>query len=74
MFDGARLLYKVLGKFLGPALDLRPDHVSNVQMGDMFEELIRRLSEASNATPESFSRPARSCGCALAWFWPATAR
>lgn len=46
----ARLLYRVLGKFLDPNLDLQPDHVSNVQMGNMFEELIRRFSEISNET------------------------
>ncbi|MGH2950789.1 MAG: type I restriction-modification system subunit M, partial [Solirubrobacterales bacterium] len=48
--DKARLLYRVLGKFLDPKLDLHPDHISNAQMGDMFEELIRRFSEASNET------------------------
>jgi type I restriction enzyme M protein len=48
--DKARLIYQVLGKFLDPKLDLHPDHVSNAQMGDMFEELIRRFSEASNET------------------------
>jgi len=48
--DKARLLYRVLGKFVDPKLDLHPEHVSNAQMGDMFEELIRRFSEASNET------------------------
>ena len=46
----ARLLYRVLGKFLDPKLDLDPGSVSNAQMGDVFEELIRRFSEASNET------------------------
>jgi type I restriction enzyme M protein len=46
----ARLLYRVLGKFIEPSLRLHPDEVSDVQMGDMFEELIRRFSEVSNET------------------------
>jgi type I restriction enzyme M protein len=44
----ANLLYLVLTKFLDA--DLHPGSVSNAQMGDMFEELIRRFSEASNET------------------------
>jgi len=44
----ANLLYKVLTRFLDA--DLHPDNVSNVRMGDIFEELIRRFSEASNET------------------------
>lgn len=44
----ANLLYLVLTKFLDADLD--PATVSNTQMGDMFEELIRRFSEISNET------------------------
>lgn len=44
----ANLLYRVLTRFLDA--DLHPDSVSNAQMGDIFEELIRRFSEASNET------------------------
>lgn len=46
--DKANLLYLVLTKFLDADLD--PKAVSNTRMGDMFEELIRRFSEASNET------------------------
>jgi type I restriction enzyme M protein len=46
----AKLLYRVLGKFLDPKLELHPGMVSNAHMGDIFEELIRRFSEASNET------------------------
>lgn len=46
--DKASLLYLVLTKFLDADLD--PQKVSNTQMGDMFEELIRRFSEISNET------------------------
>ncbi|MGW5108094.1 type I restriction-modification system subunit M [Nocardia sp. NPDC004123] len=46
--DAAGLLYQVVGKFAD--LDLRPEVVSNHQMGYVFEELIRRFSEQSNET------------------------
>jgi len=46
--DKANLLYLVLTKFLDA--DLNPRTVPNTQMGDMFEELIRRFSEISNET------------------------
>ncbi|MEU7692531.1 type I restriction-modification system subunit M [Microbispora hainanensis] len=46
--DGANLLYKVVGRFAD--LDLRPEAVSNHQMGYIFEELIRRFAEQSNET------------------------
>jgi type I restriction enzyme M protein len=42
----ARLLYPVVAKFAD--LDVSPATVSNVAMGYIFEELIRRFSEASN--------------------------
>ena len=48
--DKADRLYSVLGKFLDPELDLHPDTVPNDEMGDIFEELIRRFSEISNET------------------------
>jgi len=31
-------------------IDLHPDRVSNAEMGDLFEELIRKFAEASNET------------------------
>ena len=46
--DEANLLYLVLSKFAD--LDLHPDVVDNVSMGYIFEELIRRFSEAANET------------------------
>ncbi|WP_332671656.1 type I restriction-modification system subunit M [Aromatoleum sp.] len=42
------LLYLVTEKFAG--IDLHPDRVDNVQMGLVFEELIRRFAEISNET------------------------
>jgi type I restriction enzyme M protein len=42
------LLYMVLSKFA--EIDLHPDVVSNLEMGYLYEELIRRFSELSNET------------------------
>jgi type I restriction enzyme M protein len=46
--DDKNLLYKVLKEFV--AVDLHPSVVSNSEMGDAFENLIRRFSELSNET------------------------
>ncbi len=42
------LLYLVLARFA--EVDLHPDAVSNLEMGYLYEELIRRFSELSNET------------------------
>ena len=42
------LLYLVVSKFAD--LDMSPDTVSNLEMGYIYEELIRRFSELSNET------------------------
>jgi type I restriction enzyme M protein len=44
----ANLLYQVVGRFVD--IDLHPEVVSNVEMGYLYEELIRRFSELSNET------------------------
>lgn len=44
----ANLLYLVVAKFA--EVDLHPDTVSNLEMGYLYEELIRRFSELSNET------------------------
>jgi type I restriction enzyme M protein len=41
-------LYIVVQQFAD--IDLHPDVVSNAEMGDLFEELIRKFAEASNET------------------------
>lgn len=46
--DGSDLLYHVVKDFA--AIDLRPETISNIEMGLMFEELIRRFAESSNET------------------------
>jgi len=44
--DKANRLFLVVAKFC--EIDLHPDRVSNIEMGYIFEELIRRFNEASN--------------------------
>jgi type I restriction enzyme M protein len=46
--DKANLLYKVAARFAD--IDLHPEAVSNLEMGYLYEELIRRFSELSNET------------------------
>jgi type I restriction enzyme M protein len=46
--DDAGLLFLLIKRFC--EVDLHPDVVDNVEMGLMFEELIRRFSEQSNET------------------------
>ena len=44
----AGLLYQVFDRF--SQIDLHPDAISNLEMGYLFEDLIRRFSEISNET------------------------
>lgn len=46
--DKANILYLIVQRF--SEIDLHPDKVSNLEMGYIFEELIRRFSEQSNET------------------------
>jgi type I restriction enzyme M protein len=46
--DAENLLYLVTQKFT--AVDLHPNKVTNIEMGLMFEELIRKFAETSNET------------------------
>jgi type I restriction enzyme M protein len=46
--DDADLLYLIMQRF--SEVDLHPDKVSNIEMGYIFEELIRKFSELSNET------------------------
>ncbi|HCG8465097.1 TPA: SAM-dependent DNA methyltransferase [Vibrio parahaemolyticus] len=48
LLEDANLLYKVVKKFA--TTDLSPSHISNYEMGLVFEELIRRFAESSNET------------------------
>ena len=46
--DRSKLLYLVMSKFA--EVDLHPDNISNLEMGYLYEELIRKFSELSNET------------------------
>jgi type I restriction enzyme M protein len=46
--EEANRLYLVVSKFAD--IDLHPDSVDNIQMGLIFEDLIRRFNEAANET------------------------
>ena len=54
--DKKDLLFQVTERFCKPDVDLSPESVSSADMGDIYEELIRKFSEASNETAgEHFS-------------------
>ncbi len=46
--EEANRLYQVVSKFAD--IDLHPDRIDNIQMGLLFEDLIRRFNEAANET------------------------
>ncbi|MBU4017335.1 type I restriction-modification system subunit M [Patescibacteria group bacterium] len=53
--EEANLTYQVIGQF--GTIDLHPDKVSNLAMGYVFEELIRKFNEASNENPGEHFTP-----------------
>lgn len=53
--DERNLLYLVMERFKN--VDLHPDNVSNLEMGYIFEELIRRFNEALNENPGEHYTP-----------------
>lgn len=53
--EDAGLLYKVMESF--KTIDLHPDSVSNLEMGYIFEELIRKFNEALNENPGEHFTP-----------------
>ncbi len=53
--DEAGLLFLVMEKFKN--IDLHPDMVSNLEMGYIFEELIRKFNEALNENPGEHFTP-----------------
>jgi type I restriction enzyme M protein len=44
----AGILLRVLGKFASPKLDLSPTNLNNMEMGSLYEELLRLTSDLSN--------------------------
>lgn len=54
--DDADLLFLIVERFCDPQVDLSPSSITNAEMGDIYEELIRKFSEVSNETAgEHFS-------------------
>lgn len=53
--EEANLTYQVIERFAN--IDLHPDKVSNLEMGYIFEELIRRFNEALNENPGEHFTP-----------------
>ena len=53
--EEAGLLFLVMERFKG--VDLHPDKVSNIEMGYIFEELIRKFNEALNENPGEHFTP-----------------
>jgi len=51
----ANILYLIVAKFCD--VDLHPDAVDNIQMGLLFEDLIRRFNEAANETAGDYFTP-----------------
>lgn len=53
--DEANLLFLVMERF--KSVDLHPDKVSNIEMGYIFEELIRKFNEALDENPGEHFTP-----------------
>jgi len=53
--DEANRLYLIVSKFAD--INLHPDSVDNIQMGTIFEDLIRRFNEAANETAGDYFTP-----------------
>jgi len=53
--EEANLTFHVIERFKN--IDLHPDKVSNLEMGYIFEELIRKFNEASNENPGEHFTP-----------------
>ncbi len=47
--DEANKLFSVIEKFVSPQIDLHPDSLPPLAMGYVFEDLLRRFNEATNA-------------------------
>ncbi len=46
--DDSNRLFEIIKEMTDPAVDLHPDTVSNVVMGYLFEDLVRRFNEQAN--------------------------
>jgi type I restriction enzyme M protein len=62
--DEANRLYLVLQEFCSPEVDLSPQRLSNLQMGYLFEELVRKFNEQANEEAGDHFTP-RAVHCSL---------
>lgn len=46
--DDTNRLYSIIKEFADPKIDLHPNKVDNLQMGYIFEELVRKFNEQAN--------------------------
>lgn len=46
--DEANRLFLIIKEFCSPTIDLSPNSISNLQMGYLFEELVRKFNEQAN--------------------------
>ena len=61
--DKAGLLYQLMERFNEKSkIDLRPDRLSNHQMGYVFEHLLRKFNESLNANPGEHFTPREVIG------------
>lgn len=49
IFENTGITFSLIEKFCNPKLELRPEKISPMAMGYMFEDLIRRFNEKTNA-------------------------
>jgi type I restriction enzyme M protein len=49
IFENTGITFSLLEKFCSPKVELRPEKISPMAMGYMFEDLIRRFNEKTNA-------------------------
>lgn len=55
--DNANLLYLIIAEFNTEKADLHPDKISDIEMGYIFEEVIRKFSETYQADAGEFYTP-----------------
>ncbi len=55
--DNADLLYLIISEFNTEKADLHPDKISDIEMGYIFEEVIRKFSETYQADAGEFYTP-----------------
>ena len=55
--DEANRLFLIIKEFCSPNIDLSPETVTNLQMGYLFEELVRKFNEQANEEAGDYFTP-----------------